>query len=162
MQKKSILERVLHAVCFEVIAVIITAPTVAWLMGRSVWQMGTLAILLSTAAMVWNMIYNSLFDRFWPADRFLRNAKVRIMHAFGFEAGFILIGLGLVMVMLGVDVKTAFIMEIGFFLFFLPYTFIYNLAYDLLRAKLMKRRMSKMRLQSVNEKSLFSRSQHSE
>ncbi|MBP9643055.1 MAG: Na(+)-translocating NADH-quinone reductase subunit E, partial [Budvicia sp.] len=43
MQKKSVLERVFHAVGFEVIAVGITAPAAAWIMGRSVWQMGTLA-----------------------------------------------------------------------------------------------------------------------
>lgn len=149
MQKKSILERVFHAVCFETIAVLITAPVVAWLMGRSVWQMGALAILLSTAAMIWNMIYNSLFDRIWPADRVIRNAKVRILHAFGFEAGFIVIGLGLVMAMLRIDVKTAFLMEVGFFLFFLPYTFIYNLGYDVLRAKIVKQRVNKVRIQRV-------------
>lgn len=146
MQKKSVLERVFHAVGFEVIAVGITAPAAAWIMGRSVWQMGTLAIVLSTAAMIWNIIYNSMFDRLWPSDRVVRNTKVRILHALGFEVGFIVIGLGLVMALLGIDAKTAFLMEVGFFLFFLPYTFIYNLAYDALRAKVIKRRISKRQL----------------
>ncbi|SFC12464.1 multidrug/biocide efflux PACE transporter [Pragia fontium] len=144
MQNKTLTERVFHAVCFEGIALIITAPLFAWLMGRTVFQMGMLAIVLSTTAMLWNMIYNAIFDRLWPSNRVKRTAKVRIFHALGFEGGFILIGLTLVMITLGVSVKTAFIMEIGFFIFFLPYTYIYNLAYDSLRERFMKRRAKKV------------------
>lgn len=146
MQKKTLAERIFHAVCFEVIAIIITAPLFSWLMDRSIMQMGTLAIVLSTTAMIWNVIYNALFDRFWPSNRITRNAKVRTFHALGFEGGFIIIGLGLVVAILGVSVKTAFLMEIGFFLFFLPYTYIFNLAYDTLREKVIKHRARKMEM----------------
>ena len=57
-------ERIFHAVCFEGIATAILAPTAAWLMQRSVVEMGGLTIILATTAMLWNIIYNFGFDRF--------------------------------------------------------------------------------------------------
>lgn len=63
IQRRSLPERIFHAVCFEGIATAILAPTTAWLMQRSVLEMGGLTILLATMAMIWNIIYNALFDR---------------------------------------------------------------------------------------------------
>lgn len=135
LQNKSLVERIVHAVGFEAIAVMICAPLGAWLLNRSMAQVGALAIMLSTVAMVWNIIYNSIFDRFWPVKRVVRNLKVRIFHAFGFEAGFVLIGLPLAAFMLNISLWQAFMLEIGFFLFFLPYTMFYNWVYDTLRQR---------------------------
>jgi uncharacterized membrane protein len=61
-------------------------------MQRSVVEMGGLTIILATTAMLWNIIYNAGFDRFWPVQRVKRTAKVRALHALGFECGFIVIG----------------------------------------------------------------------
>ncbi len=95
-------ERIFHAVCFEGIATAILAPTAAWLMQRSVVEMGGLTIILATTAMLWNIIYNFGFDRFWPVQRVKRTAKVRALHALGFECGFIVIGVTIVAAVLGV------------------------------------------------------------
>lgn len=140
VQRRSLPERVFHAVCFEGIATAILAPATAWLMQRSVLEMGGLTILLATTAMIWNIIYNALFDRFWPAHLVRRTAKVRALHALGFESGFIVIGVSIVSWVLSVSLLQAFTLEIGFFLFFLPYTMIYNWAYDTLRMRVVKRR----------------------
>lgn len=85
IQRRSLPERIFHAVCFEGIATAILAPATAWLMQRSVLEMGGLTILLATTAMIWNIIYNVLFDRLWPTHRVRRTAKVRAFHALGFE-----------------------------------------------------------------------------
>ncbi len=69
-QRKTLTERVIHAITFEGLATLILAPTAAWLMQRSVVEMGGLSILLATLAMVWNIIYNAMFDRLWPVSRF--------------------------------------------------------------------------------------------
>lgn len=87
-QRKTLTERVIHAITFEGLATLILAPTAAWLMQRSVVEMGGLSILLATLAMVWNIIYNAAFDRLWPVSRFPRQLKVRALHALGFETGF--------------------------------------------------------------------------
>ena len=70
--------------------------------------------------MVWNIIYNAMFDRLWPVSRFPRQLKVRALHALGFETGFIIIGVTMVAIVLGVSLLQAFMLEIGFMLFFLP------------------------------------------
>ncbi|EHV6758481.1 multidrug/biocide efflux PACE transporter [Salmonella enterica] len=144
IQRRSLPERIFHAVCFEGIATAILAPTTAWLMQRSVLEMGGLTILLATTAMIWNIIYNALFDRLWPAHQVRRTAKVRALHALGFESGFIVIGVSIVACVLNVSLLQAFTLEIGFFLFFLPYTMLYNWAYDVLRQRIVTRRQQRV------------------
>lgn len=128
-------ERVLHAVGFEVMALLICAPVAAWVLDRPIFQVGVLSLLLSSVAMLWNVIYNSVFDWLWPVSRVVRTLWVRIAHALGFEGGFIIIGLPLAAWMLNITLWQALVVEIGFFLFFLPYTVAYNWLYDLLRAR---------------------------
>lgn len=57
--------------------------------------------------MLWNIIYNFGFDRFWPVQRVKRTAKVRALHAPGFECGFIVIGVTIVAAVLGVTLLRA-------------------------------------------------------
>ena len=54
-----------------------------------------------------------------------------------------MIGVSIVAAVLGVTLLQAFTLEIGFFLFFLPYTMFYNWAYDTLREKFLKRRQQR-------------------
>ena len=148
LHRRKLPERIFHTVCFEGIATAILAPTAAWLMQRSVLEMGGLTIILATTAMVWNIIYNAVFDRLWPVTRVKRTAKVRALHALGFECGFIVIGVSIVSFVLGVTLLQALTLEIGFFLFFLPYTMLYNWAYDTLRDRIIKRRQQNLYAQN--------------
>jgi len=143
MSTRTLKERFYHALGFEVVAIAIVSPVAAWLMDKPLFQMGALAIMLSTVAMVWNMIYNAGFDRVFPRERVQRGLGLRVMHALGFEGGFILIGLPLAAWMLGVSLWQAFLVEIGFFLFFLPYTVVYNWVYDKLRDRLIRSRQQR-------------------
>ena len=144
LPRRKLPERIFHAVCFEGIATAILAPTAAYLMQRSVLEMGGLTVILATTAMIWNIIYNAGFDRFWPVTRVIRTAKVRALHALGFECGFIVIGVSIVSLVLGVTLLQALTLEIGFFLFFLPYTMLYNWVYDTLRERIIKRRQQNL------------------
>ncbi|EMJ7520588.1 multidrug/biocide efflux PACE transporter [Providencia rettgeri] len=132
-QTKTLTERIFHAVSFEIIAIAITAPVSAWILGRSIFQMGTVAIILSTLAMLLNLFYNMLFDLYWPLSKGLRPTKVRIAHAVGFELSFVILGLPILAVLLKMTLWDAFLLEIGFFAFFLFYTYAFNLLYDILR-----------------------------
>ena len=53
--KKSLVERIAHAVLFEVIALALCAPLFSWLMGTSLFEMGALTLAISLLAMVWNV-----------------------------------------------------------------------------------------------------------
>ena len=131
--QKTFTERVFHAVSFEVIAISITAPLSAWILGRSIFQMGMVAIVLSTLAMLLNLFYNMIFDRYWPLSKGPRSTKIRVIHAIGFELSFIVFGLPILAILLKMSLWNAFILEIGFFIFFLFYTYAFNLSYDKLR-----------------------------
>ena len=144
VQRRSLAERIFHAVSFEVIATAICAPASAWIMQRPVLEMGGLTLLLATAAMIWNVIYNALFDRLWPVHHLTRTAKVRAWHALGFEGGFIIIGVTIASLTLGIGLVEAFLLEIGFFLFFLPYTMVFNWVYDILRARVIHRQTARL------------------
>ncbi|QAV24260.1 multidrug/biocide efflux PACE transporter [Proteus hauseri] len=133
--QKTFAERVFHAVSFEVIAILITAPLSAWILGRSIFQMGMVAIVLSTLAMLLNLFYNIIFDHYWPLSKGSRPAKIRIIHAIGFELSFIIFGLPILAILLNMSLWNAFMLEIGFFAFFLFYTYTFNLSYDKLREK---------------------------
>lgn len=135
MHTRSFKERLLHAVGFEALAILIVSPLAAMIMDKPLFQMGSVALALSTIAMMWNMIYNAIFDRLFPRDRVKRGLGLRIMHALCFEGGFIVIGLPVVAFMLRIGLLQAFMLEVGFFLFFLPYTVVYNWLWDRLREK---------------------------
>ena len=74
----------------------------------------------------------------------MRNLRVRALHALGFESGFIIIGVTMVALVLGVSLMQAFMLEIGFMLFFLPYTMAFNWVWDMLRERIIKVRQQRI------------------
>lgn len=141
--RKTAKELVIHAMLFEIIATAICAPLFAWIMGKTLLQMGALSIMFAFIAMTVNMIYNAIFERIEHALKFKRTPRIRILHACFFEMILILIVVPLAAWWLSVTLLQAFMMEIGMIAFFLPYTYVYNLVYDRLRAKRLKRTASR-------------------
>src|SRR5258708_39825175 len=88
-QTKTLMERVFHALTFEALAVLISAPALSLLMGVSMTHAGLLTLMISLIAMVWNMIFNTLFDQIERHWRVVRTIKVRIVHAVAFETGLV-------------------------------------------------------------------------
>ena len=140
--KKSILERFCHALIFEVLAIAICAPLGAWLLGYPLAHMGALTLMVSLVAMVWNMLFNALFDRAQRRMGFQRNLAARAVHAVLFEVGLIFAVVPLAAWWLGISLWHALVLDIGIALFFLPYTFAFNWLYDSLRARLVARRLA--------------------
>ena len=60
---KTLKERIFHALAFEGLAVLLTAPVLSLVMNKPLAHMGALTLMFSTVAMLWNMLFNSLFDR---------------------------------------------------------------------------------------------------
>ncbi|MNV63664.1 Bacterial Transmembrane Pair family protein [compost metagenome] len=84
------------------------------------------------------MIYNAGFDRVENRMGWTRSFRVRVVHAFGFELGLILIVIPLAAWWLSISLWEAFVLDIALVLFYLPYAFFYNLAYDRARPRVMK------------------------
>jgi uncharacterized membrane protein len=137
---KSVKERFFQALAFELLAVVICAPLLSWLLGTSLTHMGVLTVLISLIAMAWNMIFNAGFDRLERRFGFRRNFTVRAIHASLFEAGLVVAVVPLAALWLDISLWRAFVLDIGILVFFLPYTFLFNLGYDRARAALLARR----------------------
>ncbi|MFZ5956033.1 multidrug/biocide efflux PACE transporter [Pseudomonas knackmussii] len=137
--QKTLKERLFHALLFEFIALAICAPTLAWLMDQPLAHMGVLTLMFSLVATLWNMVYNSLFDRVQRRLGFVRTLPVRILHASLFEAGLVIMLVPLAAWWLNVSLLEALILDIGLLLFFLPYTVVFNWVYDTLRARMVER-----------------------
>lgn len=134
-ENKSLGERIGLALAFEVIALAICAPLFGWLMGTSIAAMGALTLAISLIAMLWNVVYNSLFDRLQRRIGFERTLGVRMLHAVAFEFGLVLASVPLAAVWLGISLWQAFVLDIGLLMFFLPYTVVFNWVYDWLRLR---------------------------
>lgn len=139
---KSFVERCFQAIIFEVLAIIISAPLLVWLMDVSMADAGLLTLMISMLAMTWNVIFNAMFDRIERRLALVRTFCVRAVHAVAFEAGLIVTVVPLAAWWLNISLLDAFLLDIGVVLFFLPYTFLFNLGYDKLRAVVLKRRLA--------------------
>ncbi|MOA39431.1 Bacterial Transmembrane Pair family protein [compost metagenome] len=81
--------------------------------------------------MAWNVVWNSLFER-WEARQQQRGRSVwrRIAHALGMEGGLVVMLVPLFAWWFKVSLWQAFLMDLGLLLFFLVYTFAFNWAFD--------------------------------
>ena len=138
--RKSLRERFFQALLFEVIAVALCATLGSWLLGYPLVQMGALTVMISLIAMLWNMLFNSLFDRAQRRLGFQRGWAARAIQAALFEIGLILAVVPLAAWWLDLSLWDAFVLDIGIALFFLPYSFVYNWLYDVVRARMVRRR----------------------
>ncbi|MFH5070363.1 PACE efflux transporter [Enterobacter cloacae complex sp. 2024EL-00215] len=130
---KSVRERIFHAILFELLANVIIAFFLFWVLKVSLMQSGLLSLVSALTAMVWNYIFNKMFDELQKHYTFERSFMIRTLHAVTFEMGLIVTLTPVAMLLLGLPLLDAFFVEIGLVLFFLPYTLLYNWSYDQLR-----------------------------
>ncbi|MDQ0125941.1 putative membrane protein [Pseudomonas lini] len=136
---KSITERIFQAIGFELLAVLICTPLLAWVMDKPMLDMGVATMAIAALALAWNVIFNGVFDRALNRLGLVRNARVRVVHALLFEGGLVAVGVPLIAWWLNISLWQAFLLDIGVLLFFLPYTYVYHWAYDVVRERLVMR-----------------------
>ena len=131
---RTIRDRIRHTLLFEGIAIVISTIVAVLILQKPVLTVGSLAITLSIMAMLCNYFYNLTFDH-WRMRRGesspnQRSLGIRILHALGFEACFIILTLPLIAWWLSLSLLQALLLDIGFALFFVAYAFVYNWCYD--------------------------------
>jgi uncharacterized membrane protein len=132
-QTRNTKDRFRHATLFEIIGLCLAVPLVAWGFGTDLVDTGVLGIALSVMAMIWNMIYNHYFDVVLlkiGLNPEKRGLIVRGLHALLFEGGFIVISVPVAAWWLSISLVEALVMDISVTLFYLGYTYVYNLCYD--------------------------------
>lgn len=127
------LERVFHAISFEVFALAMIIPLGLWVTNKEAVEVTLIGVGMSLFVVIWNYIYNSLFDRWFGADRQQRGLLIRLLHTLGFEGGLIVFTLPVMAWILQITWLQALVLEAGFLIFFLFYATTFNYGYDKLQ-----------------------------
>ncbi|RZL63474.1 MAG: PACE efflux transporter [Variovorax sp.] len=123
--------RVVYISLYEGIAIVVASVGLALMSGQGLGHSGVLAVIASVIAVLWNLSFNWLFER-WESRQVVRGRSVRrrIAHAIGFEGGLIAFLVPAFAWWLNVTLWEALLMDLGLVVFFLIYTFVFNWAFD--------------------------------
>eukprot|EP00873_Tetraselmis_striata_P032456 jgi/Tetstr1/452720/TSEL_039756.t1 len=125
-------DRVRHALCFEIIGLILVIPLGALVFAMPMHDIGVVGLVSATIAMAWNYLFNFGFDAIMlrTIGTTLKSVRLRIAHAVLFELGLLIVLMPFIAWYLGISLIHALVMDISFALFYMGYAFVFNLAYD--------------------------------
>lgn len=123
--------KLVYVSLYELFAVALTSAGLTLLAGSSPAHAGVAAVASSAIALVWNLVYTHLFEA-WEARQATRGRSLgrRVAHAVGFEGGLIVMLVPLFAWWLDISLWQALLLDFGLIVFFLVYTFVFNLAFD--------------------------------
>lgn len=130
-------ERILHAVLFELGAMLVGALAIMIFGGEAHTAFG-LGIAIALVTMVCNFVFNWLFDKLFTGKREERGALFRLFHTVSFEASLLFATVPLIAYALALNLWQAFLADIGLTLVVMVYTFFFNWIYDHLRLRFLK------------------------
>ena len=128
---QGIKRRVVYIGLYEGIAIVVASAGLALMSGQGVAHSGAVAVAASAIAIVWNLCFNWMFER-WEARQTVRGRSLgrRVAHAIGFEGGLVAFLVPLMAWWFEVSLWDALVMDLGLVVFFLVYTFVFNWAFD--------------------------------
>ncbi len=123
--------KLVYVTLYELIAIVCSTWALAAMSGRNLGASGLLAVAASCIAVVWNLIFNTLFEA-WEARQSVRGRGLgrRVAHAIGFEGGLIAILVPLIAWWYGISLLDALLLDLALVVFFLVYTFVFNWGFD--------------------------------
>ena len=128
---QGIRRKIVYVTLFEAIAIAVTSNGLSAGSGSSLERAGVAAVASSVIAVLWNLAYNTAFER-WEARQTVRGRSFqrRAAHALGFEIGLSFCLVPLFVWWLRIGLWPALVLDLGLSLFFLVYAFVFNLAFD--------------------------------
>jgi len=123
--------KITQAVLYELIAIGVLSPSLAWAYDESLAYSGALSVMLSVTALLWNVLYNWIFEH-WEARQLQRDRtwQRRLLHSLGFEGGLTLMLVPLVAGWLSISWWAALATNLGLFVFFFFYALLFQWAFD--------------------------------
>lgn len=123
--------KIVHATLYELIAVAIVTAATPLLSDKGLSEGLGLAISTSVMALLWNMVFNTLFES-WERRQASRTRTIRrrIAHAIGFEGGLVALTVPALAWWLDIGWWAAFVLDLGLVVFFLFYTLVFNWVFD--------------------------------
>jgi len=125
------IRRVLQAVLYEVFAIAFVGPVLSVVFDKSPTSTIGLAFVLSSIALGWNYVFNTLFER-WESRQALRGRSFvrRLAHGIGFEGGLVVILIPVMALWLDISPLNAFLANLGLLAFFFVYAIAFTWAFD--------------------------------
>jgi uncharacterized membrane protein len=123
--------KVVYVGLYEAIAFAIGTLGFIGASDAEVERAGALAVFASIFAVAWNFTYNALFER-WESGQAKkgRSGFRRIVHAVGFELGFLVVLMPIAAWWLEISYARSFVVNLGLNLFFFFYTIGFTWAFD--------------------------------
>lgn len=123
--------RVLQAILYEVFAIAFVSPALSLAFDESPSSALGLAFALSSIALVWNYVFNALFER-WESRQFVKGRSLarRLAHGTGFEGGLVVILVPVMAFWLEISALNAFLTNLGLLAFFFVYAIMFTWVFD--------------------------------
>ncbi len=123
--------KLVYVTFYELIGLCMSTLGLAYLSDTQATHTGPLAVMITTIAMVWNLIYNTLFER-WESRQSKRGRGLarRVGHAVGFQLTLVVYLIPLIAWWLDMSLWEAFVVDLAFIVLVPCYTFVYNWAFD--------------------------------
>lgn len=125
-------DRLRHALLFEILGLLIITPLAALLLDMPMAHLGVVTAGSALLAVIWTYLYNWGFDRALLAVRGKTDKTfvMRIGHAILFEIGLLAVLMPFIAWWLQVGLWEAFLLDLGFAMFYMVYALAFNWAYD--------------------------------
>ncbi len=123
--------RVLQAILYEVFAIAFVGPVLSVAFDKPPASTIGLAFVLSSIALGWSYVFNTLFER-WESRQSVRGRSFarRLAHGIGFEGGLVVILLPVMALWLNISALNAFLANLGLLVFFFVYAIVFTWAFD--------------------------------
>ena len=131
MALQGIKRKITYVASYEAIAFMCGTLGFLSFSDSSLERAGALAVFASIFAVSWNFVYNAMFER-WEARRLVRGRSFgrRVLHAVGFELGFLVVLMPVAAWWLDISYLRSFMLNLGLNIFFFVYTFAFTWAFD--------------------------------
>lgn len=123
--------KLVYVTTYEIIGMVISALGLALLSGTTPTSTGPLAVIITTIAVSWNVIYNYLFE-FWESRQASRTRTLgrRVLHAVGFQLTLIVYLIPLIAWWMGISLLQALLLDMALIVIIPCYTFVFNWIFD--------------------------------
>ncbi len=133
--------RIIHALSYEIILLVIIAIALSFMFEASMEVTGTLGLIMAFTSVIWNMVFNNMFEKYERKHKLKRTFKVRVVHAIGFEGGLMLATIPMIAYALKLSILNAIMLDLGLTLCILVYTFTFQWCYDQIEYKYKRLKM---------------------
>jgi uncharacterized membrane protein len=137
MALRSLRERVVQTLAFELVGLALATPLFHLAVGGGFAHSAATVALVSAAVLVWSPLHNTVFDWIeWRCARRVasdRPPRLRLLHAVSHEVSSIVVTLPVLIGVGGLGLWRALAADIGLTLLYTGYAYVFHCVYDRLR-----------------------------